>query len=160
MRSERWFGLAGAATAALLAGGWFGSRPPMPVRVGCREIGEGVPVGYQVAVFPAFGALAAQGLLDAMAGRGGGRLALLAVTSAAAAARLTGLSPVSGHALFLAAALGHELGHDDPAPYVVPLAAGALAITVAHKLRWGDVVGCVTASVAGAIVGAATLRRT
>jgi hypothetical protein len=126
----------------------------MPVLSGLQETGALVPVHYQASVFPAFCWFSAALGLDLIRGAGRASLApralLLASTGLLAAARLGGALPLSGHAIFLAAVVGFELGggssgsraHDREGAPTRPaawLAAPGLAITAWYKLAvWDD----------------------
>jgi len=59
-------GFAVAATAAAWA--IFAHLPPLPVRVGTAALGASVPLGYQLSVFPAFGAFVGALALDCVRG--------------------------------------------------------------------------------------------
>jgi hypothetical protein len=102
-----------AAVAGVLAWAAFSRIAPMPVRVGLAVRGGTVPLGYQVSVFPAFGAFLGALALD-VARRHDRRswiprALLVACTSLLALSRLAGALPLSGHALFLFAVLGYDL---------------------------------------------------
>ena len=101
------------AAALLVAWAVFARLPPMSVRVGRAAIDAAVPLGYQLSVFPAFGAFVGALALDVV--RGDDRRTLLPargarrLTGMLAVARIAGALPLSGHALFLFAVLGYEL---------------------------------------------------
>lgn len=140
------------------------SRPAAPVLIGTRPIPLSVPPDYQVSVFPAFGAWAATLALDAA--RGGpawrARALLLVATSALAVLRLLALIPVSGHALFAGAVLGHELcaPRAQRTPLALSLAAVCLAWTAWYKLVvWGDPGWFAASTLGGAALGLALARR-
>ena len=128
----------------------------MQVRVGSRPTDAFTPAHYQLCVFPAWGAFAAVLARDLAVGRDGWmpRLALLSATGALAVARLAGGSPLSGHAVFLAALTAFELTASRRTPFALPLALGAFGITAFYKFRWGDAAGLARSSALGAAIGA------
>jgi hypothetical protein len=162
--------LAGAAVATALACAVFASMPPMPVRVGRAVMSTTVPIGYQLSVFPAFGVMLASMVLDL--GRAGhadraqvrtvvARALLVAVTGGLSVARIAGALPLSGHALFLFAALGYALvpPTDRDAPLVLGTAIPALLVVGWSKLVvWGDPMWFGVSAVLGAAIGAALAR--
>jgi hypothetical protein len=155
---------AGAATA--IAWVVFSRLPPMPVRIGSASIDALVPTQYQVSVFPAFAAFVALLAIDVARGRAQKtwwpRAALVAVTGALAIVRLGGAIPISGHALFLGAALAYALAPpvDRAAHVLVAAVIPGLLVTGWYMLVvWGDG-GWFAASLAlGAAIGALLARR-
>ena len=158
--------LIGAAAAGTgLSWLYFASRPPMPVLAGLRETGAFVPAHYQASVFPAFCWFSAALGLDLIRGTGRAtlapRAALLASTGILAVARLGGALPLSGHAVFLAAVIGFELGApraEKCAPTLPSawLAAPGLAITAWYKLAvWDDGPWLAASALVGGAVGLA-----
>jgi hypothetical protein len=165
--------LAGAAVATALACAVFASMPPMQVHVGRAVMSTTVPIGYQLSVFPAFGAMLASIVLD-LGGRDGAdparrarlrtsvaRALLVAITGGLSVARLAGALPLSGHALFLFAALAYALvpPTDRDAPVVLGTAIPALLVVGWSKLVvWGDPVWFGVSAVLGTAIGAALAR--
>jgi hypothetical protein len=154
-----------AVTALLLAWAVFTHLPPMPVRVGRAAIDAVVPLGYQLSVFPAFGAFCGAVVLDAVRGDDRPtllpRAALVVFTSLLAIGRLGGALPLSGHALFLFAVLGYELAPptDRDAPLSLALVIPALLVVGWSKLVvWSDPLWFGVSALAGAVVGAALAR--
>jgi hypothetical protein len=150
-----------AALAGAGAYGWFASRPAMNVRVGLQEIDKVVPVHYQASAFPAFGLFAGALALDAVRGRARStlvpRAVLIGLTGAIALLRLDARVPLSGHAVFLAAMLAHELGarSETRSPLGSALAGAGLGVTAWYKLVVWDDAGWFSASVAvGLAIGA------
>jgi hypothetical protein len=143
-----------ALAGGVAAGALFAQRPPMRVRVGMQLSDERVPAHYQASVFFAWSAFVAALALDVARGRERAswpaRAALLGATAIVAAQRLSGRSPLSGHAVFLAAMLA-----SDPAqtPFGRSLAAVGLAVTAVYKLRWQDARGLALSSAVGALIG-------
>jgi hypothetical protein len=140
----------------------------MPVLAGLRETGALVPAHYQASVFPAFWWFSAALGLDFLRGTGRAtlapRAALLASTGLLAVARLGGALPLSGHAVFLAAVLGFELGapraeagrQGAPTRPAAWLAAPGLAITAWYKLAvWDDGPWLAASALVGGAVGLA-----
>jgi hypothetical protein len=137
------------AAAALVSGAvaWavFARIAPMHVLVGRVLRDATVPLGYQLSVFPAFGAFLAALALDVARGNERRtwipRVLLVASTGALSVARLAGALPLSGHALFLFAVLGYELAppSDRDAHVSLGLVIPALLIVGWCKLVvWGD----------------------
>jgi hypothetical protein len=156
-------GFAGVATAAAWA--IFTRMPPLPVRVGTAALGTSVPLGYQLSVFPAFGAFVGALALDGLRGEARrtwlyrgllvGSIGLLAV------ARLAGVLPLSGHALFLFGVLGYEVAppSDRDSTTSLALVVPALLVVAWCKLVvWGDPVWFCTSAVLGAALGAVLAR--
>lgn len=152
---------AGALVATLASLAWFGSRPAMRVLVGTEALQQSVPLAYQVAVFPAFGALSA---LVVVRFRGHGRAdrmglaaaTLLAVSSGAAGLRLAGWLPLSGHALFLSAAALYAATLPEVRAMRLPLvlSVSGLAVTAWYKLAvWGDAGWFAVSCAAGCLLG-------
>jgi hypothetical protein len=137
--------LAFAVLAGLVAWAVFARLPPMVVRIGFSASAATVPLGYQLSVFPAFGAFSGALALDVARAEDRRtwlpRAALLASTGLLAVARVAGTLPLSGHALFLFAVLGHELAPptDRDAPVSLALVIPALLVVGWCKLVvWGD----------------------
>jgi hypothetical protein len=157
---ERMAALALAAAGTAVAWVAF-SRLSFPVRVGTESIAKTAPVVYQVSAFPAFCTFVALFAVDVLRKRDrrtwAARAALLAATSALALVRLHGDVPVSGHALFLFAALAYELivPVDAEAPLVVAMIIPGLLVTGWYKLAvWGDAGWFAASAVAGCALGA------
>jgi hypothetical protein len=155
MRNE--VALQGLAAVALGAAAWlyFAARPPALALVGTTPIDEVVPPVYQASAFFAFGAHGAAALVERR-GERARRVALLAITSAIAVARLTGAIPLSGHAVFLAAAAAFDLRQGSPGRALrLAVVAAALVVTAAFKLFvWHDAAWLVASLVVGAAIGA------
>ena len=133
----------------------------MRVLVGTEVLEQTVPLAYQVAVFPAFGALTA---LILVRFRGHGRadrvglatLALLAASCGVAGLRLAGWLPLSGHALFLSAAALYAATLPEVRPLRLPLALSiaGLAVTAWYKLVvWGDAAWFAVSCAVGCLLG-------
>jgi hypothetical protein len=159
-------GVAAAGTAGAWA--FFAARPPMQVLVGTRPIDVWVPVHYQASAFPAFLTFTAALGLDAVNGRARGtllpRAALVGVTGLLSTLRLGGALPLSGHAVFLSAALTYSVAGpraDDATPggggaAAALLSAGGLAVTAWYKLAaWGDGGWLGASALVGAAIGGA-----
>lgn len=127
----------------------------MRVRVGTELLGATVPAHYQAAAFPAFAALVALLLSD----RGArpppwlGRSVILGVSSAVAVSRLLGAHPLSGHAVFLTAALAHEAAGRPRSSALLGSAVLGLGVTAVYKVAWGDVSWGAISIGAGAALG-------
>jgi hypothetical protein len=159
---DGWIAGAGALALGIAAAIWFGSRPGNPVMIGMDRIDHLVPAHYQVCVFPAFGAmvalLAADILRDEHRASRTARGVLLASTSALACVRLAGALPLSGHVLFLAALLVHELASRGRSGHVLLwlLALPAFGLTAWYKLFvWQDYTWFVASFGVGAGIGVA-----
>ncbi len=157
---------AGALAATIAAVVWFGTQPAMRVLVGTEALEQTVPLAYQVAVFPAFGALTALALVR-FRGQGGRdrtgltAAALVAVSSCAAVVRLAGWLPLSGHALFLSAAATYAMTLPRVRTLRLPLAlsVAGLAVTAWYKLAvWGDAGWFSLSCAAGCVLGWALAR--
>lgn len=134
-----------AACVTLLAWALFSRMPPMAVRIGRALTEAAVPLGYQLSVFPAFGAFLGALALDVNLGEDRRtwlpRMVLGGLTSTLAVVRLAGVIPLSGHALFLFAVLGYELAPptDRDAPLSLALVIPALLVVGWCKLViWSD----------------------
>lgn len=160
--------LLGAAFATAAAWAAFAQMPPMPVRVGHVILETTVPLGYQLSVFPAFGAFLAALALDVARGDDRRtwvpRALLLASTGLLATARLMGALPLSGHGLFLFAALAYELapppGRDAQDAHVsLSLAIpGLLVVGWCKLVVWGDPLWFGVSAVLGTLIGVALAR--
>ncbi len=157
------------AAAALLAAAaaWivFARLAPMHVLVGRTLTEATVPLGYQLSVFPAFGAFAGALALDVVRGAERrtwvARGALLATIGTLAIARLAGALPLSGHALFLFGVLAYELAppSDRDAHVSLALVLPALLVVGWCKLVvWGDPLWFGASAVLGAALGALLAR--
>jgi hypothetical protein len=157
--------LAGAALATAAAWAIFSRMPAMPVRVGPIVTDTMVPLGYQLSVFPAFGAFVGTLALD-VARRSERatwptRAMLLALTGSLAAARLTGTLPLSGHALFLFGVLAYELTPPARRDAHVSLALVIPALLVVGWCKlvvWGDPLWFGVSTVLGVLIGVALAR--
>jgi len=157
--------LAGAALATAVAWAIFSRVPAMPVRVGPIVTDTMVPLGYQLSVFPAFGAFVGALTLDVARGSERGtwlpRAMLLALTGSLAAARLSGALPLSGHALFLFGVLAYELAPPAGRDAHVSLALVIPALLVVGWCKlvvWGDPLWFGASTVLGVVIGAALAR--
>lgn len=144
---------------------WFWLRPPMRVLVGSETIDAFVPVHYQAASFPAFGAMGAAVLWAWWQRhperRDHARAALLLTCSIVALARLIAGIPLSGHVVFLTAALVFEGWLRGPrrTPYAWWLACAGFAVTGWYKLAvWNDTTWFAVSAVAGVAIGGALGR--
>jgi hypothetical protein len=156
-----------AVAAATTAAAWtlFARLPAMPVRVGMSAVDASVPLGYQVSVFPAFGAFLGALALDVARAEARRtwlpRALLVGVLCALAAARIAGALPLSGHALFLFGVLAYAITApaDRDAHVLVALAAPALLVVAWCKLVvWGDPAWFGVSAVLGVAAGAAVAR--
>lgn len=157
--------LALAATVTAAAWTLFARLPAMPVRVGMSAVDGSVPLGYQLSVFPAFGAFL--GGLAADVARAEARRtwlprALLAAGFCAlAVARVAGALPLSGHAVVLFGVLAYAVTApaDRDAHVLAALATPALLVVAWCKLVvWGDPVWFAASAALGAAAGAAVAR--
>ncbi len=156
-----------ASSAVTTAAAWaiFAQLPAMPVHVGMSAVDGAVPLGYQVSVFPAFGAFLAALGLDVARGEARStwvpRLLLVAALSALAVARVAGALPLSGHALFLFGVLAYAITApaDRDAHVLTALSAPALLVVAWCKLVvWGDPLWFAASAVLGAAAGAMVAR--
>jgi hypothetical protein len=157
--------LGSAALAVLVAWAVFASVPPMAVHVGRSITGAVVPLGYQLSVFPAFGAFLGALALDFARGDDRrallSRTALVGITGVLAVVRIAGAIPLSGHALFLFAVLGYELAPpaDRDAHVSLALVIPALLVVGWCKLVvWEDPAWFGASAVLGGLLGAALAR--
>jgi hypothetical protein len=152
-----------AAGATLAAWAVFARMPPMAVRVGRDSIGASVPLGYQLSVFPAFGAFLGALAYD-VARRTARRswlprAALVLGTGALASARLAGALPISGHAVFLFAALAYVVSPPEHDVHVLAaILPGLLVVGWCKLVVWGDPVWFVASAALGAAIGAGLAR--
>lgn len=143
----------------------------MRVLVG-MDVLEGVfvPTHYQASAFPAFFTFTTALGLDLLKGRARGsiapRAALVGLTGLLSTLRLGGALPLSGHALFLSAALTYSLAAPSP-PDATPggggltatLATAGLAVTAYYKLAvWGDPTWLAASTIVGAAIGGACAK--
>lgn len=148
--------LAGVLLTAVAAA-WFWAHP-MALVIGVTPQPQLVPWWYQAAAFPPFGALLARAVRDAEARRE--TALLLGLCAALAAVRLLRWIPLSGHGLFLAAALVFTAPpHGLRSRFTFTTAAVGLAVTAAAKWSWGDLRFFVASALVGGLVGAWGLRR-
>ncbi len=154
-----------AAASTAIAWVVFTRLSPMHVLVGTQRTDATVPLGYQLSVFPAFGAFVGGLALDV--GRGearrswGPRALLVGSLGLLAVARLAGAVPLSGHGLFLCGATAYALGPppDRDATTTLALVAPALMVVAWCKLVvWGDPLWLGASAVLGALVGAGLAR--
>jgi hypothetical protein len=124
-----------------------------------------VPLGYQLSVFPAFGAFVGALALDAARGDERRtwlpRAVLLATTGLLSVARVAGALPLSGHALFLFAALAYEVAPpaDRDSPLSLAMIIPALLVVGWCKLVvWGDPLWFGVSAVLGSLLGAVLAR--
>jgi hypothetical protein len=157
--------LSSAALATGAAWALFARLAPMHVQIGLSRIDATVPLGYQLSVFPAFGAFVGALALD-VARRDerrswGPRALLVASLGLLAALRVSGALPLSGHALFLFGALAYEIAppSDRDSTVVLTLVAPALLVVAWCKLVvWGDPLWLGASAVLGALVGGVLAR--
>jgi hypothetical protein len=158
-------GFAGVAMAAAWA--VFVRLPPMHVRIGLTEVDSTVPLGYQLSVFPAFGAFLGALALDGVQAREASRRAwvaralLVGLLALLSVVRLTGALPLSGHALFLFGVLGYEIAppSDRDSAVLLTLVTPALLVVAWCKLVvWGDVGWFCGSAAVGSVLGAALAR--
>jgi hypothetical protein len=154
-----------AALAGLVAWAVFSRLPPMVVQVGFAASDATVPLGYQLSVFPAFGAFCGALALDVARGDDrrtwAARFGLVAATGLLSVARVAGTLPLSGHALFLFAVLGYELAPptDRDAPVALALVIPSLLVVGWCKLVvWGDPVWFGVSAALGVALGAVLAR--
>jgi hypothetical protein len=157
--------LAAAAASSLIAWAVFGRVEPMRVMVGTVLTEASVPLGYQIAVFPAFGAFVGALTLDVSRAEERRswvpRALVVASTGALSLARLAGALPLSGHALFLFALLGYEIAppSDRDANLSLALVLPALLVVGWCKLVvWGDPVWFAASAALGLAVGVLLAR--
>ncbi|HEX8794985.1 MAG TPA: hypothetical protein VF765_28760 [Polyangiaceae bacterium] len=157
--------LAFSAVATAAAWALFARIPAMPVRIGMSAVDAAVPLGYQVSVFPAFGAFLGALGLDVARGEARRtwlpRLVLVVALSALAVGRVAGALPLSGHALFLFGVLSYAITApaDRDAHVLTALAAPALLVVAWCKLVvWGDPLWFAASAVLGAAAGAVVAR--
>jgi len=155
----------GASVAGAVAWAVFARVPPLHVQVGLARLEGTVPLGYQLSVFPAFGAFVGAIALDVA--RGEARRAWLPRTllvsgiGLLSVARLAGALPLSGHALFLFGVLAYEIAPPSDRDSAVSLALVVPALLVVAWCKlvvWGDPVWFLASAVAGALVGALLAR--
>jgi hypothetical protein len=184
---EGLWAIVAAGAATVVAWVVFSRLPPMPVRMGSVSIDALVPTQYQVSVFPAFAAFVALLAIDVARAQArhtwAPRAALVAVTGVFALVRLSGAEgarvlgsgaegvrvlgsgsaiPISGHALFLGAALAYALAPpvDRSAHVIVAVVIPGLLVTGWYKLVvWGDGAWFAASLVLGAAMGALLARR-
>jgi hypothetical protein len=154
-----------ATLTSLTAWMVFSQVPPLAVRVGGAVTNAFVPLGYQLSLFPAFGALLGALALDIARGDDrrtwGPRAALFACTGLLGIARLAGAVPLSGHAVFLFAVLGYELAPptDRDAHVSLVLVIPALLVVGWYKLAvWGDSPWFCVSALLGVSLGAVLAR--
>lgn len=149
-------GAAAEPLAALLgtaaASAWFWAHP-MALVVGLTPQPQLVPWWYQAAAFPPFCALLVRALRDPPRRRA--TLTLVLASAALAAVRLARWIPLSGHGLFLAAAVVFTWpsARQPPARFVLGTALAGLVLTGLVKWTWGDLGFFLASVVAGAAVG-------
>jgi hypothetical protein len=154
--------IGGASIATFAGTAWFWAHPPMHVLVGSETIDALVPVHYQASAFPAFGAMVAAVLLALWERRAERRdrvrAALLLSCSIVAAARLLVTIPLSGHVVFLTAALVFErwLHVSKRVPFAWLLACAGIVVTAWYKLAvWDDYAWFAMSGVVGVAMGGA-----
>jgi hypothetical protein len=145
-------------TAGVTAFAYFAHQPPMHALVGTTPIEALVPAEYQASVFPAFATFIMASAIDYRNAREQAyrRTALLLVTAGIAVVRLCGALPVSGHAVFLAAAASFELCTAPSAgrgARLLLMTAGA-GVTAFYKLAvWHDGLWLAVSTVIGVALG-------
>jgi len=156
-----------AFSAVVTAAAWavFARLPAMPVRVGMSAVDAAVPLGYQVSVFPVFGAFVGALALDVARAEARRtwlpRVVLVGTLCALAAARVAGALPLSGHGLLVFGVLAYAITApaDRDAHVLVALAAPALLVVAWCKLVvWGDPGWFAASAVLGAAAGAVVAR--
>lgn len=157
--------LASAVAATLGAWALLSRLEPMHVQIGLSRVDATVPLGYQLSVFPAFGAFVGALALDVARGEErrtwGPRALLVVLLGVLAVARVAGALPLSGHALFLFGALAYEIAppSDRDSPTVLTLVAPALLVVAWCKLAvWGDPLWLAASAGLGALAGAVLAR--
>ncbi len=157
--------LSSAAIGTLAAWALFARLSPMHVQIGLSRVDATVPLGYQLSVFPAFGAFVGALALDVARGderrTWGPRGLLVASLGLLAVARLTGALPLSGHALFLFGVLAYEIAppSDRDSAAVLTLVAPALLVVAWCKLVvWGDPLWLGVSAILGSLVGGVLAR--
>ena len=145
------------------AGSWilFSRYLHLRIQMGLTTLDTFCPAEYQVTVFPAFFAFTTALALDAVAHLRRNeslrplapRALLILATGLLSCIRLLGFLPLSGHALFLSAALVYTLRVRRDL-LVVPLAAIGLAVVTWYKLAVFADAGWLLASLAaGSLIG-------
>jgi hypothetical protein len=159
------FVLMSAALATAAAWALFARLEPMHVQIGLSRVDATVPLGYQLSVFPAFGAFVGALAIDVVRGderrTWAPRALLVASLGLLAVARVAGALPLSGHALFLFGALAYEIAppSDRDSTAVLTLVAPALLVVGWCKLVvWGDPLWLCASAVLGALVGGVLAR--
>ena len=159
------WGVAAAGLATAAAWAIFTSLPPMHVQIGLAPSDATVPLGYQLSVFPAFGAFVGALALDVARGEPPrswlARALLVGSLGLLAVARLAGAVPLSGHALFLFGVLAYEIAppSDRDSGVSLALVVPALLVVAWCKLVvWGDPVWFAASAIVGALVGAVLAR--
>jgi hypothetical protein len=156
-----------AAAATVLAWVVFARLPPMLVRVGYGVRDMPVPLGYQLSVFPAFGAFLGAIAVDVARGDARPtwlpRFALAMALGTLAAARIAGALPLSGHALFLFGALSYEATAPadrgpDSAVLLSLLAPALLVVSWCKLVVWSDPLWFGASAVLGAGAGVILAR--
>jgi hypothetical protein len=157
--------LASAAATTLAAWAVFSRLEPMHVQIGLSRVDTTVPLGYQLSVFPAFGAFVGALVLDVTRREERrtwwARALLVGLLGVLAVARVAGALPLSGHALFLFGALAYEVAppSDRDSVTVLTLVTPALLVVAWCKLVvWGDPLWLGASALLGALVGAALAR--
>jgi hypothetical protein len=154
-------------SAVVTAVAWaaFARLAAMPVRLGMSAVDAAVPLGYQVSVFPVFGAFVGALALDVARAEARRtwlpRLLLVGTLCSLATARVAGALPLSGHALLLFGVLAYAITApaDRDAHVLAALAAPALLVVAWCKLVvWGDPGWFGASAVLGAVAGAVVAR--
>jgi hypothetical protein len=159
------FVLASAAAVTLAAWILFSRLEPMHVQIGLSRVDATVPLGYQLSVFPAFGAFVGALVLDVARSEERRtwwpRVLLVGLLGVLAVARVAGALPLSGHALFLFGALAYQIAppSDRDSATVLTLVAPALLVVAWCKLVvWGDPLWLGASAMLGALVGGVLAR--
>jgi hypothetical protein len=157
--------LCGALVATSAAWVAFARLPPMPARVGWSAVEATVPLGYHLSVFPAFGAFLGALALDVLHGEARRtwlyRALMVLSVGTLSVARLAGVLPLSGHALFLFAMLGYEIAppSDRDSATSLGLVVPALLVVAWCKLViWGDPIWFCASAALGATLGVVLAR--
>jgi hypothetical protein len=131
---------------------------PSHVLVGTQRLELWVPPIYQACVFPAFLTFVAVLGLELRARRATAevapKIALVGTTALLALVRLEGRLPLSGHALFLSAALSYELATGRRSQETWPWTTIGIVITGYFKLFvWHDALWFAWSCAVGTLLG-------
>jgi hypothetical protein len=159
--------LAFAVVATGIAWAVVARLPPMHVRVGWQPSDASVPLGYQLSVFPAFGAFVGALAIDIVRGDARAtwlpRAVLAATLGSLAVARIAGALPLSGHALYLFGALAYEVTAPsdrgaDSAVTLSLIAPALLVVAWCKLVVWADPLWFAVSALLGAALGVLLAR--